>query len=218
MNRIPLWPGTKSPNTLTAMHTLIEKDKLYQAVIPFRDFLEQIYREMDRAFDQVAAQLGFVCNGCEQNCCRSRFYHYTYLEYLYLYEGFSRLEPVQRESVRQNAVSMCWAEQSEEDQVRNNRMCPLNANNRCGLYPYRPMICRLHGIPYQLQRPGKDAVLGPGCEAFEQQRSSRSSTLLDRTPFYRQLAELEHKFKEEVVLGQKFKMTISEMILSFDGI
>ncbi len=200
------------------MHALIEKEKLYQAFIPFRDFLEQIYREMDQAFDQIAAQLGFVCNGCEQNCCRSRFYHYTYLEYLYLYEGIRRLEPVQRESIRQKAASMCWAEQSEEDQVRNHRMCLLNANDRCGLYLYRPMICRLHGIPYQLRRLGQDILFSPGCEAFERQRHIQADALLDRTPYYRQIAELEQKFKKEAGLGQKLKMTISEMILSFDGV
>ena len=69
------------------MTALTKNERIRQAFIPLGNALIEIYAAMDHAYSVIADQLGFVCSGCEENCCRSRFYHYTYLEYFYLLEG-----------------------------------------------------------------------------------------------------------------------------------
>ncbi|MEW6670386.1 MAG: YkgJ family cysteine cluster protein [Thermodesulfobacteriota bacterium] len=172
---------------------------------------------MDQAYRAAAEQSGFVCSGCEENCCRSRFYHYTWLEYFYLLEGFHRLAPEDRRSIRQAAENVRQQDRLETSGADSRPMCPLNLEGRCRLYPHRPMICRLHGIRHKLQRPGKVLLCGPGCETFERLRPVPGEARLDRTPYYRQMAELELKFKNEAGICRKVKMTIAEMILSFDA-
>ena len=70
----------------------IDKTKWHRHVyVPFLDRLEILFSEMDRKYDEVADFYGFVCTGCENNCCLTRFYHHSLLEYLYLYEGYVAL-------------------------------------------------------------------------------------------------------------------------------
>ena len=200
------------------MTALTKNERIRQAFIPLGNVLVEIYAAMDRAYGVAAGQLGFVCSGCEENCCRSRFYHYTYLEYFYLLEGVNQLEPARRLSVRQSAAKVRREDLIKKNGVRNRPMCPLNLAGRCSVYPYRPMICRLHGIPHKLERPGQEVLCGPGCETFEQERRKQNDVRLDRTPFYRQLAELERKLKQEAGVDLKIKMTIAEMIISFSAL
>lgn len=198
------------------MTALTKNEKIRRAFIPFRNTLIEIYAAMDHAYSVIADQLGFVCSGCEENCCRSRFYHYTYLEYFYLLEGVNQLEPARRLSVRQSAAKVRQEDLFKKNGIRNRLMCPLNLEGRCSLYPYRPMICRLHGIPDKLVRPGQELLCGPGCETFERERRNQNDIRLDRTPYYRQMAELERKLKQEAGVDLKIKMTIAEMIISFE--
>lgn len=197
------------------MTALTKNERIRQAFIPLRNALIEIYAAMDHAYSAVADQLGFVCSGCEENCCRSRFYHYTYLEYFYLLEGLNQFEPALRLSVRRSAVKVRQEDLIKKNGVRNRPMCPLNLADRCSVYLYRPMICRLHGIPHKLERPGQEVLWGPGCETFERERCNQHDVRLDRTPYYRQLAELERKLKQEAGVDLKIKMTIAEMIISF---
>jgi len=199
------------------MTALTKNERIRQAFIPLRNALIEIYAAMDHAYSVVADQLGFVCSGCEENCCRSRFYHYTYLEYFYLFEGLNQLEPALRVSARRSAAKVRQEVLVKKNGSRNRPMCPLNLADRCSVYLYRPMICRLHGIPHELERPGQEVLCGPGCETFERERRKQNVVRLDRTPFYRQLAELERKLKQEAGVDLKIKMTIAEMIISFEA-
>ena len=198
------------------MMSITKNESIRQAFIPLRKTLVEIFGDMDHAYNRVADQLGFVCSGCEENCCRSRFYHYTYLEYLYLLEGVNRLEPARRLSVRESAATVRQQDLLHPNGVHSRPLCPLNLEGRCSLYPYRPMICRLHGIPHRLLRPGQDPLCGPGCDAFEKEHCNPNDVRLDRTPFYRQLAGLERKLKQDAGIRLKLKLTIAEMIISFE--
>ena len=44
---------------------------------PFRQSVIYLFEQMDRAYDAAARNSGFVCNGCRDNCCLTRFYHHT---------------------------------------------------------------------------------------------------------------------------------------------
>ena len=94
-------------------------------------------------------------------------------------------------------------------------MCPLNEAGLCFLYAHRPMICRLHGIPHEFQKPGQGVVYGAGCEAFTQQCQDHGYVPFDRTAFYVKMAGLEKELKSALGITQKIKMTIAEMITTF---
>ena len=89
------------------------------------------------------------------------------------------------------------------------------------LYAFRPMICRLHGIPHELHRPGGNVIKNPGCNAFfDQCRKSGTSAYIrfDRTPFYRQMAILEKDLRQATGYTDKIKLTIAQMLVTItDG-
>ena len=62
----------------------------------------RLFAQMDAAYDRTAAKAGFVCNGCKDNCCRTRFYHHTIIEYAYLTEGFKTLGPAKKNKVKKH--------------------------------------------------------------------------------------------------------------------
>jgi Fe-S-cluster containining protein len=176
--------------------------------------LRRIFADMDRQYSQAAAHYGFQCSGCEDTCCLTHFYHHTYLEFLFIREGFSGLDAADRRRIRDKAEAVC----SRMAQAHNNDtvvrvMCPLNDAGMCGLYAFRPMICRLHGIPHELQKPGRPVVYGPGCAAFDDCCSGRPYFKFDRTPFYYAMAGLENEFKQAAGLTGAIKLTVAEMII-----
>jgi hypothetical protein len=170
--------------------------------------LNDIYESMDRAYREGMAFYGFDCSGCQDNCCRTYFFHYTLAEYFYLLKGFSTLEAGRQREVAQRAETMSDRIQKED------YLCPLNVSGRCLLYPYRAMICRLHGLPFEVQRPDGRREEGPGCGKFERERTLKglSYRRTDRTPFYMDLANLEREIRAELHYFQRFKKTIAEMI------
>jgi hypothetical protein len=192
-----------------------EKDQTVTPVYAaFLDRLKQIYAAMDDAYHRAADAYGFVCDGCRDNCCRMRFYHHTLIEYLYMIEGLRTLPSEKKIEVRVRALTVA-AETARADSsgAAVRLMCPLNFAELCILYPYRPMICRLHGIPHELKRPGQNPVYGPGCEAFDRRCGGKGYFKFDRTPFYRDMAMLEQEVKQTLSVAGKFRMTVAEMII-----
>jgi Fe-S-cluster containining protein len=176
--------------------------------------LKQIYAAMDRAFHRAADSYGFTCDGCGNNCCRTRFYHHTMIEYIYLTEGLKALTRRKQNDVKSRALIVVDETTRANDSGAVVRlMCPLNFDELCILYSYRPMICRLHGIPYELQKPGQNPVYGPGCETFDHRCGPKGYFKFDRTPFYRQVAMLEQEVKQTLGFDGKIRMTVAQMVL-----
>jgi hypothetical protein len=179
------------------------------------DRLKQIYAAMDSAYRRAAGHCGFACDGCRDSCCRTRFYHHTIIEYAYLIEGFKTLNFAKQSEVKSRAVSVVDGTAGADDSGETVRlMCPLNFDELCILYPYRPMICRLHGIPHEYQKPGQNPVYGPGCETFDRRCGGKGYFEFDRTPFYRDMAMLEQEVKQTLGVAGKIRMTVAEMILT----
>jgi Fe-S-cluster containining protein len=178
------------------------------------DRLQSIFGRMDLAYDKASGHYGFRCNGCEDNCCRTRFYHHTYLEYLFIRKGFEYLNPAERDAIQAGAEEVCrQSDLADKQGVPVRLMCPLNKDGLCLLYRYRPMICRLHGIPHELRKPGQSVIHGPGCADFGNRCGDKPYYQFDRTPFYFEMAKLENEFKQAFSLTARIRMTIAEMIV-----
>jgi Fe-S-cluster containining protein len=176
--------------------------------------LSAIYSSMDLKYSQTAAYYGFNCTGCEDNCCQTRFYHHTVLEYLYIIKEFNNLEPGKQIEIKARAREVRQKSIEADRKGKPVRqMCPLNSNGKCILYSSRPMICRLHGIPHELHNPGRNITYGSGCEAFSKQFGGKDYYRFDRTPFYMQMASLEKELKQAAGITTKVKMTIADMLI-----
>lgn len=174
----------------------------------------RLFAQMDAAYDRAAAKAGFVCNGCEDNCCRTRFYHHTLVELLYLQSGLAALPPLRQRRIRERARAAArQAEALERDSRPVRVMCPLNEQGRCTLYAHRPMICRLHGIPNTLRRPDGRILTGPGCVDYYLRCGPAGGDPLDRTPLYTAMADLERRLRDRLGFDSKIKLTVARMIL-----
>ena len=191
------------------------KDK-YNKYLHFLDRLKVIYADMDQKYQEAADYYGFYCEGCKDNCCLTRFHHHTLLEYLYIIKGYNTLGPDRQIETKNRALEVCRkTDEADEKGMAVRLMCPLNFDALCILYDYRPMICRLHGIPHELQRAGQNVMHSPGCDTFTEQNREKSYFRFDRTPFYIKMAELENKLKHAAGINQKLKMTVAQMLTRF---
>lgn len=172
--------------------------------------LARLFAAMDADYERAALAHGFVCRGCDDNCCRTRFYHHTLVEYLYLRQGLNALAADERGPIAARAAQVAASMAAAPPEPV---MCPLNAQGRCLLYAHRPMICRLHGIPHLLRRPDSRRQEGPGCGDFDRQCGASAQPLLDRTPLYSALAELERELRRRLGFGAKIRMTIAQMVI-----
>jgi Fe-S-cluster containining protein len=198
------------------MNLTFETDRVATPIdAHFMDRLKQIYAAMDSAYNRAAGHYGFGCDGCRDSCCRTRFYHHTIIEYAYLIEGFKTLNFAKQSEVKSRSVPVVDETAGADDSGETVRlMCPLNFDELCILYPYRPMICRLHGIPHEYQKPGQNPVYGPGCETFDRRCGGKGYFKFDRTPFYRDMAMLEQEVKQTLGVAGKIRMTVADMILT----
>ncbi len=181
---------------------------------PFLKRLKIFYAEMDAAYTKAATHYGFACNGCEDNCCLTRFFHHTHIECLYILVGFNKLAQEIQIKLKDNAEDVCKKTSAADKKTAPVKlMCPLNVDNMCILYDYRPMICRMHGISHELRKPGQNTVYGSGCEIFLTQAKGKSYFQFDRTPLYFEMARLEKELKQTLGIEKKFKKTIAQMIV-----
>ena len=177
--------------------------------------LKRIYAAMDDAYNRAASHYGFSCDGCRDNCCRTRFYHHTFIEYIYLKAGLMTLDVEMQDRVKLRAADVVHTIENARDPRGAIRlMCPLNVDTRCILYTYRPMICRLHGIPHELKKPGQPGIMGPGCNTFDSRCGHKPYIPFDRTPVYRDMAALEQDVKQTLDFDGKFRMAVAQMILT----
>lgn len=176
----------------------------------------KLYHDMEVAYGQTAKALDFSCAGCPDNCCDSFFEHHTYTEWAYLWLGLKTLEDSRLQALTDQASHYVTA--SKRAMAHDERpltMCPLNTDGLCSLYPYRLMICRLHGVPTAFRRPDGQIVNFPGCFRCQEHVLSADSVVpLDRTPFFKRLVELEiNLLSNRITPAPKVKLTIAQMIL-----
>lgn len=198
------------------MNLLIEKIRSSEEKLAtFMERIEALYKKMDGKYNRAADFYGFCCGGCEDNCCFTRFYHHTFVEYLYILTAFEMLGDGNRAEIRERALLVCkQTAELDKSGLPVRLLCPLNYQGLCALYAYRPMICRLHGIPHELFIPGREKTVGPGCAEFISRCGEKAYISFDRTPFYAEMAGLEKEFKSDFGISEKIKLTVAGMLVS----
>lgn len=173
--------------------------------------IASLYAEMDREYSRIARSApSFSCSGCTDNCCTQRFYHYTLAEYLYLMEGLKATARERRELIFRRARVVAGSYEHEAAAGRTFKLnCPVNEDGLCTLYEWRPMICRLHGLPHRFTMPDGSLREGGGCHRFP----PGEAEALDRTPFYARLAGIEKELRARNDFRGRFKKTTAEMLV-----
>lgn len=179
--------------------------------------LIELYKRIDRMYVSVAEVIGLQCEGCDGvRCCTVDVTVHTAVEMLYLRRGFFQLDDFLREIVSERALAMVRAKEANPfGEKYRQSVCALNFEGRCLLYEFRPMICRLAGIPHWFVRPDGRRFEGGGCSRYEALGASLPADQnIDRTPFYHDLALLE----SEIVRRRGVKTiprTIAELLVAY---
>jgi len=153
-----------------------------------------LYDEMDAAYRVAAGRGSFSCQGCDGiRCCTVDLRIYTCAEMVYLRRGFNELPVAIRDEMGERARQVVAAkDRAPMGSEYRNAVCPVNFEGRCALYQYRPMICRLAGIPYIVTRPDMATIQGTGCKRFQHEVAPvHSDLVLDRSSFYLRMSEIQ---------------------------
>lgn len=176
--------------------------------------LAEIYKAIDNLYDAAMRHYNFSCEGCTDNCCVTKFYHHTNIEGRYLAEGLKRLDEDKKKEILSRAEDVVKIHNSSPEDVR--AMCPLNENGLCIAYEHRPMICRIHGVPYQMFKKNMSIEFGTGCYRFinEKLNENMQYFMFNRTVFYVEMAKVEKELRETLNLAGDYKKTTAEMVVS----
>ncbi|MDJ0623375.1 MAG: hypothetical protein QNJ17_10440 [Desulfocapsaceae bacterium] len=179
--------------------------------------IEEIYREMEEAYDRVAVELDFGCTGCPDNCCDSYFLHHTYIEWSYLWQGIDELPRQQQQEIIEKAQAyIISAEQAIQRGERPQVMCPLNESGLCLVYKHRLLVCRTHGVPALITRPDGKILKFPGCFRCQEKVELLAGPFpqVERTPLLTRLAQLENEYlHNKRHLYPRVKLTIAQMLV-----
>lgn len=178
--------------------------------------IKSLYSSMDAAYARAAEFYGFRCNGCSESCCEERFYHYTLAEHLYLIEGVRSLDTDEACEILVRAEDVAGLYRLHDLQGGPERvLCPLNFDGLCRLYEYRPMICRLHGIPHHMKKPDGSGHTGPGCHRFagEMTPAGMAGPVFERTEYYSGMAAVEIELRRLTGFKGRYKNTVAEMVI-----
>ena len=175
--------------------------------------MKTLYAKMQKDYDSVGRHYGFTCEGCTENCCTQRFFHYTHAEYFHLLEGMREAEKELAREIVRKAKDVVSLYAGEEDPLNPKPiMCPVNFDGLCRLYEHRPMICRMHGLPHRVRDPKGSESRGGGCGRFEAM-INKVDWSVNRTPHYTALARVEGALRHERRLSGSLRLTTSEMIV-----
>lgn len=105
----------------------------------YEEFLKEFDKKLEIYFK---SHQDFLCckKGCSA-CCEKGDYPISELELKYLMQGFIGLENELKVKVQANFKNMI-----------PSGACPFLINNACSVYSYRPIVCRVHGLAYLVEK------------------------------------------------------------------
>ena len=118
-----------------------------------RERYRELAAKLDAFFERVQSRYGgaMQCRAGCSGCCRVRL-SVTALEASVLREGLAQLPEAER------------ARLAERARRADTGACPaLEADGRCAVYAWRPLVCRSHGVPVRFREPGGAASVS-ACE------------------------------------------------------
>jgi len=141
-------------------------------LVTYRNLLEEIDAWFNRCQSSFPDQI--ACRRACSGCCRGLF-DITLMDAALLQQGFEQLPETRRRQVysrcqtraeellqRWPQLSTTWVlnqlpeEEWQQMPEDDPTPCPfLSSESECLVYPYRPMICRLHGLP-NIDTSGED--------------------------------------------------------------
>ncbi len=181
--------------------------------------LQEIYQQLEEAYESVAQEIDFSCASCPDNCCDSYFLHHTYVEWAYLWLGFSQLEKKQQDEIFEKSREyLTQCESARKADKRPQVMCPLNKEGLCMLYKHRLLVCRTHGVPATMTRPDGQSMSFPGCfrcqDIVKEKYDKGVPPHVERTPLLGRLVLLENELLDNRRhMVPKVKLSIAEMIV-----
>lgn len=165
-------------------------------------------------------------NGCS-GCCRGLF-DITILDGALLQHGFGQLpgnirtEVLQKAQLKLEQLQLTWPElappyilnlrtEEEWEQLMpddDETPCPLlDPDGHCLIYPYRPMTCRLHGLP----------LVDLSGEVMHDEWCTENFTSIDPLHAVELRAPFDEIFRHEVALGRHFtKELLGEIVHEMD--
>nr|WP_320048484.1 YkgJ family cysteine cluster protein [uncultured Desulfuromonas sp.] len=190
------------------------------ALFQLLDSYQSLLAQVDQWFDDAASSLGpsLGCHiGCS-DCCRGLF-DITLPDALLLQMGFSTLETSRREQVlercraRLKQLQQQWPELAAPYLLNHLQQrpwqtmpehdatpCPLlNDQGECLVYAWRPLTCRLHGLPH-VDVDGD--VFSDGCCPYNEEAVCQSVGGVQRGPFrdfFTQEAQLIRQVNQALV-------------------
>lgn len=101
----------------------------------YKDFLEDFDKKLSEYFKRES---DYICckAGCS-SCCEKGDYPLSQIELEYLMQGFIDLDNSTKQKVQENVKN-----------IQKGGVCPFLIEKKCSVYPYRPIICRVHGLAY----------------------------------------------------------------------
>ena len=105
----------------------------------YEKFLEKLDKRLEKYFEE---QCEFIkCkSGCSA-CCEVGEYPFSRLEIEYLMSGFVNLPFGIKHKIKEDIKHL------KQENPKLYR-CPFLINNMCGLYKYRGIVCRTHGLAW----------------------------------------------------------------------
>jgi len=214
----------ENPGRETTGDTESMQEKL---LIQYKTLLERIDRWFSAAIDRFPHQIR-CADGCS-GCCRSLF-DITLLDATMLRQGFALLPPEVKQQVQAKAerrltqLQTIWPNLSspfmlnDHPQDRWEELMPdedetpcvlLDSEGRCMVYAYRPMTCRLHGLP----------LVDMSGEVMHDEWCTENFTDMDPLGQPELSAPFSDIFRREVSLGREFSRNLlGEVVFELDTV
>ena len=101
----------------------------------YQQFLSDLDKKLEEYF-KIHKEFIHCKLGCSA-CCEKGDYPLSKIELEYLMQGFIALNNETKIKVQNNVKKMIKGES-----------CPFLIDKKCSVYPFRPIICRVHGLAY----------------------------------------------------------------------
>lgn len=115
------------------------------------EYTKALGKKLDEYFNDQQEFL--ACKiGCDL-CCRSSYYPCSALEYEYVRMGINELNEEEKQKIYDTSINI-FKDRKDFLKTNSNVMkyvysCLFLVDGICKIYPYRPFVCKTHGLIYK---------------------------------------------------------------------